>query len=170
MRTFATLTVLALASATPAQQPETPKPTPEHQMLKKREGTWTVVMKAEGTEFKGTAKYTMELGDLWLTSTVEVDMGGMKFAGRGLDGYDPKTKTFTGVWADNMITAPIIMRGTYDAKTKALTSTADAPGPDGKPAKWKAVDTQVDDDTIDFKMYINDGKEPMFTMTYKRKK
>jgi hypothetical protein len=172
MRTFAILTAVVCAAPVFAQMPELPKPGPEHEMLKKREGTWTAVMKTGPGEYKGTAVFKMELGGLWLASTLDVDLGsdGGKFTGKGLDTYDPKTKAFYGVWADNMITKPLMFTGSYDAKTKVLTLTTDAPGPDGKPAKWKALDTQVDDDTIDFKMFLNDGKEPMFTLTYKRKK
>lgn len=172
MRTFTTAAVLAVLTAAPAfaQEPEQPKPGPEHAMLKAREGTWTVLMSAGGMECKGTATYKMELGGLWLCSDTVVDMAGAKFAGKGMDTYDAKSKKFVGVWTDSMITRPMVMEGTYDAATKTITSTTQAPGPDGKVTTWKAVDKQVDADTIDFKMYVGDGKEPMFTITYKRKK
>jgi len=172
MRTFTTVAMLAVLTAVPAvaQQPDQPKPGPEHAMLKAREGTWATVMNAGGTECKGTTTYKMELGGLWLCGSTEVDMGGMKFAGKSLDTYDAASRKFVGVWADSMGTKPMTLEGTYDAKTKTLTSTTQAPGPDGKVVMWKAVDKQVDADTIDFKMFVGDAKEPMFTITYKRKK
>ena len=170
MRTFATLTALALTTATFAQQPEQPKPGPEHEMLKKHEGTWDTVMKAGGAEFKGVTVNKMELGGLWLVGSLEIDMGGTKFQGRSLDTYDAKSKKFVSVWADSMGTQPMHMEGTYDPKTKTLTATGDAPGPDGKPAKWKSTTTMPNDDTIEMTMHVGDGKEPMFTVTYKRKK
>lgn len=176
MRTFATLTALALSltltTATLAQQPEQPKPGPEHELLKKHEGTWDTVMKAGGTDFKGVTVNKMELGGLWLVGSLEIDMGGQKFQGRSMDTYDAKSKKFVGVWADSMGTQPMHMEGTYDAKTKTLTtvSTAEMPGPDGKPAKWKSVTTMPNDDTIEMGMWVGDAKEPMFTVTYKRKK
>ena len=43
-------------------------------------------------------------------------------------------------------------------------------GMDGKPAKWKSVSEMPDDDTVNMSMFVGDAKEPMFTITYKRKK
>ena len=173
MRTFAAVTMLAVLTAAPAiAQPEFPKPGPEHEMLKKREGTWTTLMKADGGEFKGEVTYKMELGGLWLVGDMNSDLGGQKFQGRSLDTYDAASKKFVSVWLDSMSTKPMNMEGTYDAKTKTMTTvtTADAPGPDGKPAKWKSVAVMSDDDTFEMKMFVGDTKEPMFSVTYKRKK
>ena len=41
---------------------------------------------------------------------------------------------------------------------------------DGKPTNYKSVSEMPDDNTINFTMYIGDGKEPTFTILYKRKK
>jgi hypothetical protein len=51
-----------------------------------------------------------------------------------------------------------------------MTLVGEMPGPDGKPAKWKAVSEMPDADTIHQSLYLGDGKDPMFTITYKRKK
>jgi hypothetical protein len=157
-----------LAPAAPAQ--DFPKPGPEHEILKKMEGTWTLTMKFPGGESKGTVTYKMELGGLWLVGTLESDLGGQKFYGKGLDTYDQTKKVYRSVWIDNMATTPMIMEGTYDKEKKTLTMTGDGPGPDGKPAKWKSVSVMQDDDTTVFSMYVGDGKEPMFTIVYKRKR
>ncbi len=172
MRTFAAVTMAAVMTAASAlaQQPEAPKPGPEHEMLKKKEGTWTTVMKSGGAEFKGTVTYKMELGGLWLVGSQESDLGGQKFHGKSLDSYDAASKKFVGVWADSMGTRPMTLEGTYDEAKKTLTLTADAPGLDGKPTKWKSVSVMTDADTFDMRMYVGDGKEPMFTVAYKRKK
>ncbi len=151
-----------------AQEP--PKPGPEHEFLKKHEGDWTITMKAGGMESKGTVKYKMDLGGLWLAGTLECDLGGMKFSGRGFDTYDAAKKKYVSVWIDSMGTAPMIMEGTYDKEKKSLTMVGDGPGPDGKPAKWRSVSKYPDADTITFDMFVGDGKEPMFTIVYKRKK
>lgn len=37
-------------------------------------------------------------------------------------------------------------------------------------AKWKSVSTMPDADTMRMSMFVGDGKDPMFTVTYKRKK
>jgi len=37
-------------------------------------------------------------------------------------------------------------------------------------AKYQSVTEHTDADTMKMSMYIGDGKDPMFTVTYKRKK
>lgn len=173
MRKFAAVTMLAVLTAAPTfAQPEAPKPGPEIEMLKARVGTWTTLMKADGGEFKGEVTYKMDLGGLWLVGDMDSDLGGQKFHGRSLDTYDAASKKYVSVWVDSMSTKPMHMEGTYDAKTKTMTTvtTIDAPGPDGKPAKWKSVTVMTDADTIEMKMSVGDAKEPMFSVTYTRKK
>ncbi len=171
VRWFGALALVAFVAPAVSAQPEPPKPGPEHEMLKKLEGTWTLTMKAGGMEHKGTTVYKMELGGLWLGSAMECDLGPAgKFSGKGMDSYDAGKKKFISVWFDSMGTTPMVFEGTYDKEKKALTMTGDAPGPDGKPAKWKSVTTYPDADTVVFSMYVGDGKEPMFVITYKRKK
>ncbi|HJZ94053.1 MAG TPA: DUF1579 domain-containing protein [Gemmataceae bacterium] len=159
---------LVLAPVARAQQP--PKPGPEHDMLKKMEGTWDATMKMGGMESKGTMVYKMDLGGLWLTSAFEGEVLGTKFFGKGLDTYDAGKKKYIGIWADSMSTSPMVSEGTYDAEKKALTMTGEGPGPDGKPAKHTMVTVQKDDDTMVMDMFMGDSKESMFTITFKRKK
>lgn len=165
----AAIAVLVLAAPAVRAQ-ESPKPGPEHDVLKKLEGTWDATMKAGGMESKGTMKYKMELGGLWLTSSFEGEFGGAKFSGRGLDSYDAAKKKYVGVWADSMITTPMLMEGTYDKAKKVMTMTGDGPGMDGKPTKFKAVTDMSKDDEMVFSMYMGDGKEPGFVISYRRKK
>ena len=163
---------LVVALATPsvrAQDP--PKPGPEHEMLKKMEGTWDLVMKAGGMEHKGTTVYKMELGGLWLHGSMNCDFGGgMSFQGKGMDTYDAKKQKYVSLWFDSMSTTPMTLEGSYDKDKKTLTMIGDGPGLDGKPAKWKSVSTYPDADTVNFSMFVGDGKDPMFTIVYKRKK
>jgi hypothetical protein len=170
VRYFCVVALAALLAAPAARAQDIPKPGPEHEVLKKMEGNWDLTMKFAGMESKGRVVYKMELGGLWLTSALEGDIGGMKFSGKGLDTYDPASKKYVAVWIDSMSTRPMTMEGTYDKATKTLTMIGDGPGPDGKPTKHKTVSVMPDDDTINFSMYMGDGKEPMFTIVYKRKK
>jgi hypothetical protein len=163
-----TLAATVTVPATRAQEP--PKPGPEHEVLKKHVGTWDLTMSFGGMESKGTVTYKMELGGLWLTSSVESDLGGMKFQGRGMDTYDPAKKKYVAVWLDSMSTSPMLMEGTFDQATKTMTMVGDGPGMDGKPTRHKAVSEWKDDDTFHFKMYMGDSKEPSFTIAYKRRK
>ena len=171
MRTMALFVAAVLAGSVSAQDvPEFPKPGPEHKLLAKMEGTWDTVMKADGKDHKGTAVFKAELGGLWLASTLESDMGKEKYYGRGMDTYDAKKKKYVSYWFDSMSTTPMTFEGTYDEKAKALKMTGDGVDHQGKPAKWRSVSEMKDDDTHFFAMYVGDAKEPMFTVTYKRRK
>ena len=172
MKTLRWLGAVALAAAlgTPsARAQEFAKPGPEHEQLKKLEGTWDATMKYMGMESKGTMTYKMEVGGLWLTSTFEGEFGGAKYHGKGLDSYHAGKKKFVGVWVDSMSASPLFMEGTYDQDKHQLTMTGDGPSPAG-PVKFKAVTTYKDNDNVVFDMYMGDGKEPGFTIVYKRKK
>ena len=154
----------------PALAQEAVKPGPEHDLLKKHEGTWTTTMSAGGMDAKGTVTFKMELGGLWLVSDMESELFGMKFKGKGLDSYDQAKKKYVSVWADSMSTGPVITEGTYDAAKKTLTMTGEGPGMDGKTSKYKSVTTFPDDDTFIMSMYMGDTKDAAFVVTYKRKK
>lgn len=170
LRSFVLVAAVAIVAGPIARAQEPVKPGPEHDMLKKWEGTWDVTMKMEGTEAKGTSTFKMELGGLWLASALDIELFGTKFAGKGMDTYDAKKKKFVSIWCDSMSTSPMILEGTYDKETKKLTMSGDAPGPDGKIQKHKTVTEWKDENTATFAMYMGDGKDPMFTVTYKRKK
>jgi hypothetical protein len=168
MRTMALVCSLALVSSAAAQ--EIPKPGPEHKVLKKMEGIWDTTMKAGDKEHKGTATFKMALGGLWLSGSLESDLDKEKFHGKSMETYDAKKKKYVSVWFDSMSTTPMTMEGTYDEEKKTMTMIGESVGMDGKPAKWKSVSQTKDNDTLVMAMYVGDAKEPMFTVTYKRKK
>lgn len=152
---------------------EMPAPGPEHERLKQLEGEWIATLKSPGGDSKGTMTYRMECGGLWLVSDFRSDFGGMKFQGRGLDGYDPQKKKYVSVWVDSMSLRPLLFEGDWDAAKKELTSRGEGTGPDGKPVKYKSVSRMVDADHETFKMFIvgPDGTETeMMTIEYARKK
>lgn len=155
--------------------PPSPKPGPEHAMLKSMEGTWDAVMKMAEVPapMKAVATYKMELDGLWLASEFKMDDPAMKFTGRGLDSYDANRKKFVGIWVDSMSTSPMVMEGTFDPATKTTTMTGTGPGHDGKPQKFKIVTKHTDDDHQAFQMFMvgADGKETSaFTIDYTRRK
>jgi Protein of unknown function (DUF1579) len=154
-----------------ARAQEQPKPGPEHEVLKKLEGTWDATMKMMGMESKGTMVWKMDLGGLWLSSSFEGEFGGAKFYGKGFDSYDGTKKKYTSVWVDSMSGSPMTMEGTFDKDTKTLTMAGEGPGPDGKPMKFKMVSEMKDDDNILSKMTMGEGGAAMsFEIVYKRKK
>jgi hypothetical protein len=173
MKTLRWLCAIALAvavAAPSARAQEPPKPGPEHEHLKKMAGDWDLTMKFGGMESKGKVTYKMGLGGLWLMSDLESELLGSKFYGHGMDTYDAAAKKYVSVWFDSMGSRPLTMDGTFDKDKKELTLSGDGPGMDGKPTKYKSVSAMPDDDTINFSMYMGDGKDPAFTITYKRKK
>jgi Protein of unknown function (DUF1579) len=170
VRWFCAVALAAVLVATPARAQEPPKPGPEHEVLKILVGDWDLVLKGGGMESKGTATYKLDLGGLWLSSTFEGDIGGQKFQGHGMDSYDAKKKKYVAAWFDSMSATPMFMEGTYDKDKKTLTMSGDGPGPDGTPVKHTGVTEWKDEDTVHFAMYMGDGKEPMFTIVYKRRK
>jgi hypothetical protein len=173
VRTLSLLTCSLLLTASTARAQEPPKPGTEHEKLKQLEGTWDCTIKMMGVESKGVMKYKMEVGGLWLVSDFVGEFGGMKFTGKGLDTYDAQKKKYVGVWVDAFSTSPLNMTGEYDAAGKVLTMEGEGPGPDGKPMKYRMVQSHKDADTIDWSMASPgpDGKWAiMLEMTYKRRK
>lgn len=170
MRRICAVAVLGFLTAPVARAQELPKPGPEHAMLKKMEGTWEATAKGGGTETKGTMTYKMALNGLWLMSKFEGEFAGQKFEGHGMDSYDPMKKKFVSVWVDTMATSPLVLEGTHDKDKKTTSLSGEGPGMDGKPTKYRTVSEMKDDDNVVFNLYMGDAKEPMVTITYKRKK
>src|SRR5262245_6554801 len=110
------IAIAAFALPAFGQSPATPGP--EHELLKKLEGTWTAKIKTDGGESEGTSIYKMQLGGLWLMSEFQGEFFGQKFEGRGADTYDPEKKKFVSVWVDSMSTRPMMLEGTYDKEKK----------------------------------------------------
>lgn len=163
--------VFAAAVAVPAARAqEAPKPGPELEVLKKWEGTWDVTMKAGGMEHKGTMTCKMELGGMWLVSSLESGTPGAQVYGKGLDSYDAVSKKYVSVFVDSMSNRPLVMEGTYDKDKKTLTMAGEGPGMDGKPTKYKAATTFTDDDTVTASMWMGEGKDAACSVVFKRKK
>ena len=165
--------VVCLAGASLSVGQEFPKPGPEHAKLKELVGNWDCVMDMEGQKTKATATYKAICGGMWIESDFEGDLGGIKFQGHGLDGYNQKKKKYVGVWVDSFESAPMHFEGDYDPQTKLLVMSGESVGPDGKPQKFKNTTETKDKDHFTFRMYMvqPDGKEQLaFTIEYTRRK
>jgi len=166
--------LLALILAPVAALGQTPPaPGPEHEQLKKLEGTWNAKIKMGDAESAATATYKMVCGGLWLMSDFQGDFMGQKYQGHGMDTYDPEKKKYVSVWMDSLSARPLMLEGTYDKAKKTMTMTGEVMGPDGKMAKQKIVTQMPDDDHLILAMYIvgPDGQEnKMMTIEYSRKK
>ena len=85
-----TLAVVFFSTTTLFAQ-DFPKPGKEHERLHEMVGEWDAVMKMAGQESKAKATYRSILGGMYVESDFEGDLGGLKFQGRGLDGYNLRT-------------------------------------------------------------------------------
>jgi hypothetical protein len=167
------IVVVCLSGAGVSFGQEFQRPGPEHEKLKEMEGKWDAVMEMGGQKSMATATYKSICGGMWIESDFEGDLGGLKFQGRGLDGYNQKTKKYVGIWVDSMGSAPLNFEGDIDPKTKLMVMTGESLGPDGKPHKFKSTTEMPNKDHFTFKMYMvdPDGKEqPAFTIEYTRRK
>ena len=154
------LPLASLACATRANAQEPPKPTKEHEELKTEVGSWdaevSMWMSPDAEPMKSKAVETNEMfGEFWLVSKFEGDVGGMKFKGHGLLGYDPAKKKYVGTWTDTLSPYLMTMEGDYDEATR--TSTMYATGTNwetGKPEKAKMVTVYENDDEKTFTMHM----------------
>jgi hypothetical protein len=144
------------------------KPGPEHEKMKEFVGTWDAVMEMAGQKTKGTATYRSICGGMWLASDFEGDLGGLKFQGHGVDGYDQRKKKYVGTWFDSLTSAPLHFEGSMDPKTKLIVMTGESVSPDGKPEKFKNTTEHKDKEMY---MVQPDGQEALaFTIEYTRRK
>jgi len=157
------------------------RPTAEHRALASEAGVWDAESKfwmAPGTdplESKAVETNTM-MGQFWMVSEYESDLGGMAFQGRGQFGYDPAAKKFVGTWVDTMSPYLSVMEGSMDESKKTLTMMSKSRDPQsGEESISKLVTTYVDEDHKTFEMFSPvDGKEgewwKMMEINYTRKK
>jgi hypothetical protein len=166
------------AGVVAAQAPTPPKAGPEHEILKSDVGSWEAIVESfmPGAPAPITSKGTETnqlMGGLWLVTDFKGEMMGSPFQGHGVMGYDATKKKYVGTWVDTMSSGLGVSESTWDAATKTLTGTIEAPDPAGQLQKMKSVVTYKDPDTRVFTLSGAgpDGKDVKFmTITYKRKK
>lgn len=164
------LTIFILASTVSAQ---IPGPTAEHEKIKPHVGKWGFEMTdSENQVTKGTSETIEACGGLWFVTTMDTNMAGMPFQGKGLDGYDPEKKKYISIWVDSFTAAPMIFEGEYDKTGKVLTMVCEGKDPmSGGPATWRSTTEFRSKDEFRFVMFVKpkDGKEQtMMTVIYKR--
>jgi hypothetical protein len=150
-------------------------PGPQHDQLKKMEGSWKTSVKSwmapgEPTTSAGASECHMILGGRFLEERATGDMMGMPFEGHGLIGYDNMKKQYLMTWIDNMGTGIMSANGSYDDAKKTLTFKSMTTGMDGKPAAYRSTSTWTDDNTMVLTMYqTQKGKETKaMEITYTR--
>lgn len=158
---------------------EMPKPGPHHDHMKAHEGTWEWTgefdMGGNKAEGKGTQTNTIKGDGLWMVIDTTGDMGGSKFWGSGVAGYDLTRKKHVSSWVDSASDYVQVGEGDCADDCKTLTmwvNIKDMEDPT-KMGKMKQVTQVVDKDhlTLTFSVVAPDGTEvEIGVITYARKK
>lgn len=158
------VTMVALVAA-PSTRAQMAEPGEQHKNMAREAGVWDANVKrwmapdAPPMPSKGVETNKM-FGDFWLISKFEMDMGGMKFKGRGQYGYDPKKKKYVGTWVDTMSPYLSTMEGEYDVETHTLTMHATGTNPmTGEEEKMKMVSKYIDENTKKFEIHKQGGED-----------
>ncbi len=153
-----------------------PEPTPEHASLMETVGTWDCVMKmweGPGEPTLGTGvEVNRALGPFHVISEFESEAMGMPFQGHSVISWDARKQKFISLWIDTFEPTPIILEGSYDEETKALTFAGEGIMM-GQQMKLREVCTTADADHRTFSMYITPpGSEEILSMQieYTRRK
>ena len=137
--------VLALQLSAGQAQFGPTKPGAEHKVLEQLTGTWDCKVKLWLDPSKdpmvsdGKVTRKLIMNGLFLEEHVDGKFGGEDFKGLGLLGYDPNKKKYVGSWVDSMGPGMMIMEGTYEEKTKTMTTFSDEVDPKGKKSKFRSV-------------------------------
>lgn len=174
---FVAAVLVLLGASTRAQ--EFPKPGPEHEQLKQMVGIWEGNLRStfepgkSPLEGKGMFEAKMDLGGYFLVTEFKGEIGDKPFQGRGVTGYDPLKKKYTGVWVDSMSPAIHTTEGAFDKSGKVFSEAVECYDPKGTPIKTRVVTTIKDKDHMHFQTFVEgkDGKESMtMEIAYTRRK
>ena len=153
-------------------------PGAQHKLLASLAGSWITKTRASmepgkpKVESTGTCEQEMILDGHYLQQTYSGDMMGNPFTGINLIGYDNHSKKYVSTWVDSMSTAIYYFEGTASADGKTITQVSSYDDPVRGPVLWRSVTRIVDDNTLEYEMYITPkgGKEEKeMEMTVSRK-
>jgi hypothetical protein len=161
------------------EAPPSPKPGPEHEVLKMDQGTWDAVVEfspAPGAPMmtsKGVETNTIGCGGLCLITDFKGETApGVAFHGHGIATWDPHKKKYVGTWTDSMSHGLAHTEGTYDAAKKRFTGTMEGMDMTGQMMKTRSVGEYQDNSRV-FTAYTTgpDGKEvQVMKISYTKKK
>jgi hypothetical protein len=165
-----------MAKTATQQEFQPPQPGREHEIFLKDVGTWDATVEIRLTPggapqvSKGVASNRVVSEGHWLVTEFRNETTG--FEGHGIYGWDPAKGKYVGVWVDNMRSFVALAEGSWDANTKTMTLWTEAPGPGGKPVRWREATQTVNSDTQVFRSYLplpDGGEFELMTVTYKRR-
>lgn len=138
-----------------------------HKLLGSLAGAWNTKTKAwmktdkppmEGT---GTCEQKMILGGRYLQQEYNGEMMGTPFTGINIIGFDNHIQKYVSTWIDSMSTGIYFFEGTASADGTTITQKSSYDDPVRGPTVWCSVTRIVDDDTLEYEMYLTSegGKE-----------
>lgn len=140
-------------------------PGPNHKILEPLAGTWKASVKmwmqpgAKAEESTGTSNNTWIHGGRFLKQEYEGMWAGQSFEGLGYMGYDNLREEFQSIWLDNMMTGIMKNSGTYDPKTKTISSSGTFSCPmTGEKERWFRTELKIVSN--DKHTYTSYGKDP----------
>ena len=98
---------------------------------------------------------------------------GQPFAGINLIAFDNHTKKYMSIWIDNMSTGIYFFQGEASPNRKTITQECEYDDPVKGPAVWRSVSKFVNDDKIEFEMFIKPKRrkeDKVMEMTVTRKR
>jgi len=110
-------------------------PTPQHQLLDRMAGSWTVVLRyqafpdTEAVETTGHAERRWILGGRFLMEELDGGNLALPMQGLGLFGFDVFEQKHSSVWLDTMNTAILSNLGTYDPINELVSFAGDYKDP-----------------------------------------
>ncbi|MGO8698243.1 MAG: DUF1579 domain-containing protein [Limisphaerales bacterium] len=164
---------------------ELAQPGENHKLLERTVGIWTYKAKwwtspqAAPMEFGGTCSTKSVMDGRYFISEVNGKMSvpgpdgkpaEMQFKGMGTDGYDNAKKKYVASWIDNFGTGIMMMEGTYDPATKAVTYRGEEEPLPGMKIKVRQIVKTTDDDHRSIEFFEDRSGTEVKTMeiTYTR--
>jgi len=154
-------------------------PAAPHKMLANLEGSWITKTRAwmepdkPPTEGTGTCEQKMLFDGRYLQQEYTGEMMGNPFTGINLVAYDNHTKKYVSTWIDSMSTGIYFFEGSGSKDGKTITQECSYDDPVRGPAIWRSVTRIIDDDSVEYEMFLipKGGKEEkMMEMTVSRRK
>jgi hypothetical protein len=150
-----------------------------HKMLARLAGSWVTRTRSwmepdkPPTEGHGSCEQKTLFDGRYLQQEYTGEMMGNPFKGVNLIGYDNHAKKYVSTWIDSMSTGIYFFEGSASADGKTITQVCSYDDPVRGPALWRSVTHIVDDDTMEYEMFITPeggSEEKMMEMIVTRKK
>lgn len=172
--TLALAAPLVLAAA-PGHDQDPLRPAPQHELLRRRVGTWEVRLFAPdgaGGRLESRGTLTVRaLAEFHTVEDFEGDLFGQPLVGHGVNSWCPIRGRFLSTWTDSMTPAPMLLSGEYDAERRELSMSGECYGMSGTLEPCRVVTSFRDEDHIAWALHgaaPGGGEELRLSMELRR--